>query len=104
MLRMDQWSRALEVFVRDGIRRPISERAERSGWVVPVLLRKDGGAHDKKIIGVPSLQITIDDARFRICAHHRSASVMGRLIRHNGEVARSQTHVVVGWIHPLNDA
>src|ERR1700757_3519842 len=58
--RMDERSRALEILGGHGIGGPISERADRAGRVVAVLLRKHRRAHDEEIVRVPCLQIAVD--------------------------------------------
>ena len=49
---MHQRPGALEILRRDGLGRPVGERAQRAGRIVGWLLRERGSAHDEKIVGV----------------------------------------------------
>src|SRR5205814_6593641 len=67
--RVHQRTGVLEVFCHDRFGRPIGECADWAGGVVRRLLREGRGAHDEEIVGVPGLQVTIDDARLWVMPH-----------------------------------
>src|SRR5580658_9179356 len=80
----NQAAGVLQVLVLERVDRPISQRAQRAGRVPRGILRIGGCADDEHIRYVPRLQVAVDDAGFRIVAHHRSARVVCRLILSDG--------------------
>src|SRR5580698_9917979 len=92
---MDERPRIFEVLAGDGVRRPQRERAHGAGRIIAVLLREHGRALDEQIVCIPRLQIAIDDARFRVGAHHGAAGIVRRLIRHDGERLWPLVHIVM---------
>src|SRR6202000_2106883 len=79
-LGMNQRPRIFEILRANGRRRPMSERANRTGRIVAGILRESAGALDEQIGHVPALQIFVERAIPRIVTHDRAAAEMRGLI------------------------
>src|SRR4051794_6944811 len=102
-LGIDERSWVLQILITNRRRRPIGERAQRSGGVVAGVLRIGACARHEQIGHVPALQIAIDRARRSIGAHDSATTYMRRLIL-PGVIGRLAIHLrdLVGT-HRLDD-
>ncbi len=91
--RVRERPRCAQVVARDGLGRPVGQRAHGVGRVVRGVLRKVGGADHEHVGHVPALQVAVDHAGARVLAHYRAAGVVrGLELRHHVGPLSRQRH------------
>src|SRR5437016_4855928 len=62
--------------------RPLGEPSHGSGGVERRDLRERAGTHDEDVVGIPGLEISVDDALGRVAPRHGAADLVDDPVRH----------------------